>query len=44
LDPAVTLISVVLSTLFTSPIGLFFGLYPANQAAAQQPVEALHSE
>jgi putative ABC transport system permease protein len=44
LDPAVTMSSVMLSTIFSAAIGLFFGLYPADRAAKLQPVEALRSE
>ncbi len=44
LDISVTLNSVLLATLFSAGVGIFFGYYPANRAASLEPVEALRYE
>lgn len=42
--PQVGITTVLGATLFSSAVGIFFGIYPARKAAKLSPIEALRHE
>jgi putative ABC transport system permease protein len=42
--PSVSSLAIIAAALFSADVGIFFGYYPANQAAKMDPIEALRYE
>jgi len=39
--PSVSIVTIIVATIFSSGVGIFFGIYPAKKAAHLNPIEAL---
>ena len=44
ITPKISIWLILLALLFSSGVGLFFGIYPAKKAAQLSPIDALRSE
>ena len=44
IKPNITWWLILVALLFSSGVGLFFGIYPARKAAQMSPIDALRSE
>ncbi len=44
ISPSVSIKAIVVAILFSSSVGIFFGIYPAKKAAKLNPIDALRYE
>jgi putative ABC transport system permease protein len=44
ITPGISILTIITAFLFSSAVGIFFGLYPANKASKLDPIEALRYE
>ncbi len=44
IQPSINILTILIALIFSSGVGLFFGIYPARKAAKMSPIDALRRE
>ena len=44
IKPNINILTILIALVFSSGVGLFFGIYPARKAAKLSPIDALRRE